>query len=577
MILSSMFSASSPTLQSIESNKPSTIHGATALRTIPVRQLRNILLDVPRASLPNLLVPKKRESLNTLSVAVAPEKMVDVAAYQQSLLHWSEKALETADSQSERQGIKQTVSNIKAWLRNQQIDAPLILKGFSLKSLPELPASLVVLDLSNNQFSELPTLPKSLLSLDISHNILSSVSGWPPKLMELDVSANFLSSLPAFPRTLKSIDVSDNALLDLPDLPLCLRILLANNNQLTRFPTSVMALDLTCTVDLCGNPISQQVCDQFLAMVIAGDYQGPRIYFSVFSPMSDPSRSLEDAVCRWYDEEQQLTVHNLWQAFSHVTGAVDFSRFLDKLRDSINFVQPEFKQDTCVWLGRLATDKELRELVFAIAQEGTGSCEDRATLTLNAMKSAEINLNVERGYYDDRLNELLKSARAMFRLEQLEKIARDKAATLRLVDEIEVYLAYQIRLREPLALPIPAQSMRFFACSGLKDDDFDQALSRIQKSEQKDFFNYLSTDWAPGQAVIKRSYPETYQMLQEKISRAVDETFDAKQQIFLVAQQLENNEYNRMQTAPLVLKQIAYEINGEFFRNFLQQQELTLS
>ena len=173
MVLSSMFSASSPALQSIESNNPSTIHGATALRTIPVRQLRNILLDVPRASLPNLLVPKKRESLNTLSVAVAPEKMVDVAAYQQSLLHWSEKALQAADSQSERQGIKQTVSNIKAWLRNQQIDAPLIFKGLSLKSLPELPASLVVLDLSNNQFSELPTLPKSLLSLDISHSVLS--------------------------------------------------------------------------------------------------------------------------------------------------------------------------------------------------------------------------------------------------------------------------------------------------------------------------------------------------------------------------------------------------------------------
>jgi Leucine-rich repeat (LRR) protein len=435
----------------------------------------------------------------------------------------------------------------------------------------------MVLDLSDNQLVELPKLPKSVLSLDISQNRLSTLSVWPPKLMEVDISANFLSSLPAFPKTLKNVDVSNNALFDLPEVPAGLKVLLANNNQLTRFPPSIMTLDRSCTVDFCGNPISQQLCDQLLAMVASGDYHGPHIYFSVFAPMSEPSQSFEDAVSRWYNEAQRSTIDNLWQQFSHVSGANDFSRFLDKLRDSINFIEPEFKRDICLWLDKLLTDKELRALVFAISQEGAGSCEDRATLTLNAMKSAEFNLNVERGYYDDRLGELLTSARAMFRLEQLEKIARDKAATLPLVDEIEIYLAYQIKLREPLALPIPVQKMRFFACSSLTDEDLSRALLQVQESEQKDFLNYLSTDWAPAQAVMKRLCPEMYQALQEKISSELDETFETKQQAFLVAQGLIDNEYHRMQTAPLVLKQIAYAINGDYLKIFLQQQGLTLS
>jgi len=264
-----------------------------------------------------------------------------------------------------------------------------------------------------------------------------------------------------------------------------------------------------------------------------------------------------------------------WEKLGTTRGANDFSLFLDRLRDSLHFHQDEFKFAICTWLNKLADDAELRTLIFAVAQEGVGSCEDRAQLTLNTMHTAAINLDVTRAQYDTQLDQLLACARVMFRLQTLENIARKKAATLPLVDEIEVYLAYQVKLRTQLDLPIAA-TMRFFEVSHVTQDDLDTALLQIKHKEEMEFLSYLSTDWGPWQTVLHRLTPSAYQILQETISDTVDHDFKTRQTHFLQSNNIDDNEYNRAKTTQTVLKNIAYEINNEFTLSFLSERNIKI-
>ncbi|WP_071991278.1 MULTISPECIES: NEL-type E3 ubiquitin ligase domain-containing protein [Yersinia pseudotuberculosis complex] len=73
---------------------------------------------------------------------------------------------------------------------------------------------------------------------------------------------------------------------------------------------------------------------------------------------------------------------------------------------------------------QLAGSPTLREQTFLIAQESTETCDDRVALTYNHMQKAVMAHEVEKGEYDTQLPELMARGRELFRLEQLENIAR---------------------------------------------------------------------------------------------------------------------------------------------------------
>lgn len=533
--------------------------------------------QVPRAE---ISVTQVRNSAGRLSSAVSltgqpmelEEDNRDVVAdvaYQYNLLKWVELAQEAADSSEERRGIKLAASAITTWLRACDEEKPLVLQGLSLKSLPTLPDNVRALDLSKNHFIVLPPLPQ-LISLDISHNRFSILENIPKTITELDVSENFLETITDFPESIQYIDLSHNRLQSLPACSRHLKILMANNNQLRSFPEGMPLIENECEIHLCDNPIPLSVVTRLNQLLQGTEYVGPQIFFSVYSEVIDPSNSLEEAVARWYGEEQQAEVKEAWGAFLETEKSNYFWAFLDRLRDSVHFSRPEFKEEMGAWLKTLTLDHTLRQLVFEMAKEGAGSCEDRATLTLNTMRNVEINLNVERGVYDHQLDRLIACARTMFYMDRLEKIATEKAAQLPLVDEVEVYLAYMVKLQLSLNLPMMAKEMRFFDAAFITEQDIADALVEVKKQERNNFLNYLSTEWTPLQSVIKRVCPEKYATHLEELSSVIDETFASRQLRYLDEEGLEKDEFHQAKTAPMVLKQIAYEVNGQFLKAFLQ-------
>jgi E3 ubiquitin-protein ligase SspH2 len=214
-----------------------------------------------------------------------------------------------------------------------------------------------------------------------------------------------------------------------------------------------------------------------------------------------------------------------WQSFRQEDNADAFSTFPDRLKETENFRKdPGFKAQIASWLTQLAEDDALREKTFAMATAATSSCKDRGTLALNRMKNVVRLHDSEKGKYDNNLSELVSAGREMFRLEKLELIARNKVRTLREVDETEVYLGYQNKLKEQLELSSVTAEMQYFNLSHITESDLRGAEIRVKIVENLRFREWI-LQWAPLHSVLKRTNPEHWEKCCEKKISDYSDTF----------------------------------------------------
>ncbi|EEF7981811.1 E3 ubiquitin--protein ligase [Salmonella enterica subsp. arizonae serovar 40:z4,z32:-] len=405
------------------------------------------------------------------------------------------------------------LSRLPPGLRELSVD------GNLLASLPALPLGLQSLSVPGNQLPSLPDLPSGLRKLWASGNRLTSLSALPSGLRELIISNNRLASLSALPSELRELSVSHNLLPSLPELPSGLQELAVSHNRLTRLPESIISLPSYARVNLDGNPLSERTLQTLRNLTSAPGYSGPRIRFDMAGPsVPREARALHLAVADWLmpAREGEPDPADSWHASGQEDNAAAFSLFLDRLRETENFEKDAgFKAQISSWLALLAEDDVLRAKTFAMATEATSSCEDRVTFALHQMKNVQLVHNAEKGVYDNNLPGLVSTGREMFRMEMLERIAREKVRTLALVDEIEVYLAYQNKLKESLELTSVTVEMRFFGVSGVTASDLRSAERQVKAAENSEFSEWL-LQWDPLHSVLERKEPERFNALREK-------------------------------------------------------------
>ncbi|EDW7375007.1 leucine-rich repeat domain-containing protein [Salmonella enterica] len=398
----------------------------------------------------------------------------------------------------------------------------LTVSGNQLTSLPTLPPGLQVLTVDGNpQLTSLPALPPELQDLSVSDNRLTSLPELPPGLQTLSVDGNpHLTRLPELPPGLQTLFVSNNPqLTSLPELPSELQWLFARNCQLTRLPESIRGLPSSARVSLERNPLSERTLQTLRDITSAPDYSGPTIQFDMAGPsVPREARALHLAVADWLTpvQEGEPAPADRWHMFGQEDNATAFSLLLDRLSETENFKKDAgFKAQISSWLTELAEDEELRARTFAMATEATSSCEDRATFFLHQMKNVQLVHNAEKGAYDNNLPGLVATGREMFRLEILEQIAREKVRTLAFVDEIEVCLGYQNKLKEPLELTSVTAEMRFFDVSGVTVSDLQAAELQVKTAENSEFREWI-LQWGPLHSVLERKAPERVNTLREK-------------------------------------------------------------
>ncbi|OHN98785.1 E3 ubiquitin--protein ligase [Salmonella enterica subsp. enterica serovar Muenchen] len=397
-----------------------------------------------------------------------------------------------------------------------------------LTSLPTLPSGLQELSVSDNQLASLPTLPSELYKLWAYNNRLTSLPALPSGLKELIVSGNRLTSLPVLPSELKELMVSGNRLTSLPMLPSGLLSLSVYRNQLTRLPESLIHLSSETTVNLEGNPLSERTLQALREITSAPGYSGPIIQFDMAGASAPrETRALHLAAADWLvpAREGEPAPADRWHMFGQEDNADAFSLFLDRLSETENFIKDAgFKAQISSWLAQLAEDEALRANTFAMATEATSSCEDRVTFFLHQMKNVQLVHNAEKGQYDNDLAALVATGREMFRLGKLEQIAREKVRTLALVDEIEVWLAYQNKLKKSLGLTSVTSEMRFFDVSGVTVTDLQDAELQVKAAEKSEFREWI-LQWGPLHRVLERKAPERVNALREKQISDYEETY----------------------------------------------------
>ncbi|ECU1185135.1 E3 ubiquitin--protein ligase [Salmonella enterica subsp. enterica serovar Cerro] len=419
-----------------------------------------------------------------------------------------------------------------------------------LTSLPTLPSGLEVLTVEDNQLTSLPPLPAGLRRLLVAGNQLTSLPPLPAGLQVLSVSDNQLTSLPLLPAGLELLTLDRNPqlvrlpplpeglqtlsvdanpqLARLPALPSGLQRLYARNNQLTRLPESITGLSSEAIVNLYGNPLSERTLQALQNITSAPGYSGPRILFDMAGASAPrEARALHLAAADWLvpAREGEPAPADRWHMFGQEDNAAAFSLFLDRLGETENCIKDAgFKAQISSWLVQLAEDEALRAKTFAMATEATASCQDRVTLALHQMKNVQLVHDAEKGQYDNNLAALVATGRKMFRLEKLEQIAREKVRTLALVDEIEVWLAYQNKLKKSLGLTSVTAEMRFFRISGVTVSDLQAAELQVKAAEKSEFREWI-LQWGPLHSMLERKAPERVNALREKQISDYEETY----------------------------------------------------
>ncbi|VVE51587.1 E3 ubiquitin-protein ligase ipaH3 [Pandoraea horticolens] len=450
--------------------------------------------------------------------------------------------------------------------------ATLDASGNLLTELRPLPASLTTLDASDNALTELPALPAGLAVLDVSGNQLTELPVLPASLAMFDASDNQLIDLPVLPASLARLNVNVNRLIRLPALPASLMLLYAQRNQLAQLPASALSMPHDGQVFVENNPFSPAYLQRLRVATSAPRYSGPQIHFSIEAADASiaTARPLPEAVRDWFNSDEQAQVHR-WQAHSEEAHAAEFSLFLDRLRVSVNY-HAGFKMAVASWLSQLAQDGELRQLAFQTVQGATESCEDRVALTYNNLTKLSHAHAVTRGEYDARLDEIVDRGLGAFRLDALEKIARKKAQTLPLVDEIEVYLAYQVQLRDRLKLPTDIADMRFFHVSGVVPKDLRDAEQEVRAQESAEFPQYFLVEWEPWQQVLARLDPEGTERARQKLQDILP-AYEQEMAARLASLRLPEDPDTQAQIGVGIMKAQQLEVYKELTREFLRKRD----
>lgn len=472
---------------------------------------------------------------------------------------WAEWQNNTTEGIGELRDV--AVAQLKYCLERQAVD--LQLSSLNLSTLPELPLCIKHLFIEDNQLRELPALPESLITLKMSNNRFVALPDLPPSLETLDVHDNQMRALPELPDTLNCLEVWNNRLQQLPRLPQQLKHLMAydnalrrlpgilptvltnlkiNNNQLTHLPESITHLPDHALIDVSDNPLSDRTLQSLQNLNNASQYHGPRIHFSMprWSPANAPKLPLHEAVAGWYSPEHHELQADRWFVISTEDNAEAFSVFVSELADTASGKNNRaFQQEVAQRLTDLSVSPSLRQSSFAVAQRARTSGENSLAHTYNAMQNAALTHDVKSAKYDNALPELVYAGREMFRRELLEQVAQDKADTLYLGDEFEVYLALQSLLHDALELRSGTLHPYDFEACGVTQDELDVAEMKVKTAENHQFIDWLS-HWAPCHSVLQRLEPEAYGRATRARHEAIEGTFGVRVEAQAMAQELDD-------------------------------------
>jgi Leucine-rich repeat (LRR) protein len=465
------------------------------------------------------------------------------------------------------------------------------LAGNNLSSLPEVITRLTnleILSLIQNRFSSLPSEIKRLTHLKALYLTQNRFRTLPPEICHLsrierlDLTYNSIESLPeeltqlanlrvldlmynnlsSFPNVIISLTNLKNLWLDgnrISSLPpeisnlIHLELLYLNRNALASLPDQILEMPPNLKISIERNPISERTLNSLRSIIHANGYAGPTIYYSVNEGNTgNEHKSLDTLLSELSKAAEQSPLQ-----------LTNFAEIREKLRS---------------WLAKLSTigdyknkrkelalkiykaiekaDQELdfRDTFLSCIDEAETTCGDRMAMSLLYL---DINFQIAECAKRKDLKELAYLiGHGSWALSELSQIAENKVCTLRIVDPIEVYLAYPIKLKEELKLPIILDTMLYYACSDVTQADLADATKPIkEKLSNLDAYADILIENSTWLECLESQREEEYKKIiqqYETAGEALSEDSDIKE-FARVEQERQNNLKNLTKT---VLKDV---------------------
>ncbi|MFJ4385405.1 NEL-type E3 ubiquitin ligase domain-containing protein [Pseudomonas sp. NPDC089408] len=390
-------------------------------------------------------------------------------------------------------------------------------RGYELRSLPDMGPLFTFAHV--NELSL-----RSLLLTEIPERFLLSF----PNLTILDLGYNRLKCVPgslALLGDLRILDLTGNQIvLDEPQAEVLgncrqLRYLNLSNNRL-QTALSVTRLEQLAELRLRNSGLAAlpegivnhprlymlDASNNFITS-LPGDFHQSRLWQNGYVSLSGnpvaarqetavqeawaiPEASAVPYKLRWADRlegDQREDLLGLWMSIEQMDGVTNFLRLLQQLTRSRDFLHPRYGEMLAArilaMMEKFEASPALADEIFANAV--VENCADNAAVVFQQLEIRCLIWDAEQAAPSrDQEGRLVTLARRLWRQHQVDLTALGRAEAAGAGNEsIEWALAYSIRLREDLDLPVNARSMLHAGIPDLNDNLVASARTQILESE----------------------------------------------------------------------------------------------
>ncbi|MBV4451756.1 MULTISPECIES: NEL-type E3 ubiquitin ligase domain-containing protein [Pseudomonas] len=400
------------------------------------------------------------------------------------------------------------------------------------------------LELNGNQLSRLPealSLMPELEHLYLAGNRLLLTEHTRKKLADL--------------RGLKTLSMAGNPLLNAPDVGhlFDLRALILRDCQLKEFPAGVQRLPYLEHVDLRQNNIS--TLPDWLPSLPRSVAQAFNLRHNPLSATSEAGlRSLRrrtglglgfvhDDIGRineqkarelWMVDERMVDFAEkdlVWTGLKNAPGSDGLFRLLAEMGGTADAQQVREDLQRRIWrvLDAAAGDAELREELFDRAATPL-NCDDAAAVNFSNLEIVTEIGEARRLLANGRITArpLLKLARGLFRLDRLERIARQHSSEHPASDPLEVSLAYRTGLVDRFYLPGQPQHMRFARLGGVTQAALDSAEGEVKTAELSPELMTFMLDLPFWKDYLQRTFARRFEAVNGPLEQRMLEVFEQR-------------------------------------------------
>eukprot|EP00514_Thraustochytrium_sp_LLF1b_P005669 CAMPEP_0184527408 /NCGR_PEP_ID=MMETSP0198_2-20121128/11181_1 /TAXON_ID=1112570 /ORGANISM="Thraustochytrium sp., Strain LLF1b" /LENGTH=550 /DNA_ID=CAMNT_0026919063 /DNA_START=146 /DNA_END=1795 /DNA_ORIENTATION=- len=425
----------------------------------------------------------------------------------------------------DREALAERLLSLDCWLEDGRVMVNEGLRAWYLTELDELPRGLTVAgNLSLPYCSKLTCIPDAIsIAGNLNLRGCRSLTALPDslKIITGDLNLNQCTALTALPRGLNvsgQLDLSDcSRIADLPsDLKVGSHLVLENCENLESLPSSILSWPER-TRDSGDEELVSPLHDVYLGgsglsietleWLENSDAPNVRFHVNLLSNrgrhlVQPPFAHLTYAIQFWVRESCHSTGHI--DIVDHLSPleADALLEFLSKLRGSKEFGIMETRRALAlrvVAVLGLLYNPEYRSEIIQRMEDSLDACHDKPIWALNQLTLVGL-ISSARG---DR-NELRRLGRRVMNLQIVHEHAQKKVASLKessvieLVDDVCVFLRFEIELRESLNLPVDATAMIFTNYIEVTDAELQAAEAEAEGVTEEAFEVWLSSwsEWA---------------------------------------------------------------------------------